>query len=49
MKRICVFCGSRPKCVQAARQLSHTLAAKNIESVYDGGTSVGVMGKIVGR
>ena len=48
MKRICVFCGSspgaRPEYVQAAQQLGHTLAGRNIGLVYGGG-KVGLMGK----
>jgi uncharacterized protein (TIGR00730 family) len=49
MKRICVFCGSspgaRPEYAQAARELGHALASKNLGLVY-GGASVGAMGQI---
>jgi uncharacterized protein (TIGR00730 family) len=49
MKRICVFCGSSPGSgpdyLQAAEQLGHLLASKNIGLVYGGG-KVGTMGKI---
>ncbi len=49
MKRICVFCGSSPgsgpEYLQAARQLSYTLANRGIGLVY-GGARVGLMGKI---
>lgn len=49
MKRICVFCGSspgaRPEYLQAARELGHALAGKNIGLVY-GGAKVGMMGKV---
>jgi len=49
MKRICVFCGSSPgaspEYLQAARELGHALAGKNVGLVY-GGASVGTMGKI---
>ncbi len=49
MKRICVFCGSSPgaslEYLQAAEQLGHILAGKNIGLVY-GGAKVGIMGKI---
>ncbi|HET9911309.1 MAG TPA: TIGR00730 family Rossman fold protein [Anaerolineales bacterium] len=49
MKRICVFCGSSPgaspEYLQAATQLGHTLAGKNIGLVY-GGAKVGMMGRI---
>ncbi|RPI94451.1 MAG: TIGR00730 family Rossman fold protein [Chloroflexi bacterium] len=49
MKRICVFCGSspgaRPEYLQAAGQLGHALASKNLGLVY-GGARVGMMGRI---
>ena len=49
MKRICVFCGSspgaRPEYAQAARQLGHILAERNLGLVYGGG-SVGMMGVV---
>jgi len=49
MKRICVFCGSSPGAgpdyLQAAEQLGHLLASRNIGLVYGGG-KVGTMGKI---
>ncbi len=49
MKRICVFCGSSPgarsEYLQAAIELGHALASKNIGLVY-GGAKVGMMGKI---
>lgn len=49
MKRICVFCGSRPglqpEYNMLARQLGLILARKNIGLVYGGG-KVGIMGKI---
>jgi uncharacterized protein (TIGR00730 family) len=47
MKRLCVFCGSRPgrqlAYTEAAKNLAHALLQRNIELVY-GGTSVGTMG-----
>lgn len=49
MRRICVFCGSspgaRPEYLQAAEQLGHLMASRNIGLVY-GGAKVGMMGKI---
>ena len=49
MKRLCVYCGSRPggrsDYAVAARQLARAMVNKNIDLVY-GGASVGVMGKI---
>jgi uncharacterized protein (TIGR00730 family) len=49
LKRICVYCGSspgaRPEYIQAARQLGHALASRDIGLVYGGGR-VGVMGEI---
>ena len=49
MKRICVYCGSSPGRLSdyrdAARELGHELAARNIGLVY-GGASVGVMGAV---
>lgn len=49
MNRICVFCGSspgaRPEYLQAAEQLGHIMARRNIGLVY-GGAKVGMMGKI---
>lgn len=47
MKRVCVFCGSRPGVgevyVDAAVQLGRLLASRGIELVYGGG-NVGLMG-----
>lgn len=49
MKRICVFCGSspgaKPEYSEAALELGHVLADKNIGLVYGGG-NVGLMGQI---
>ncbi len=49
MKRICVFCGSspgvKPEYSEAAIELGHALADKNIGLVYGGG-NVGLMGQI---
>ena len=49
MNRICVYCGSSPGRLSdyrdAARELGHELAARNIGLVY-GGASVGVMGAV---
>ena len=49
MERICVFCGSspgaKPEYSEAALELGHALADKNIGLVYGGG-NVGLMGKI---
>ena len=49
MKRICVFCGSspgaKPEYSEAALELGHALADKNIELVYGGG-NIGLMGKV---
>ncbi len=49
MKRICVYCGSkpgsRPEYLESAKNLGHALLARNIGLVY-GGASVGLMGKI---
>ncbi len=49
MKRLCVYCGSRPggryDYAIVARQLARAMVNKNIELVY-GGASVGIMGKI---
>jgi uncharacterized protein (TIGR00730 family) len=49
MENICVFCGSspgaRPEYSEAALELGHALADKNIGLVYGGG-NVGLMGKI---
>ncbi len=49
MKKICVYCGSkpgnRPEYQQAAKNLGQALLSRNIELVY-GGASVGLMGKI---
>ena len=47
MKRICVYCGSRPGSqpdyTEAAENLARALVKRNIEVVY-GGASVGTMG-----
>jgi hypothetical protein len=47
LKRLCVYCGSHPGCqpayAEAAAQLAHALASRNIALVY-GGASVGIMG-----
>ncbi len=49
MKRLCVFCGSRPGVgevyVDAAVQLGRLLASRGIELVYGGG-NVGLMGTL---
>jgi uncharacterized protein (TIGR00730 family) len=49
MKRLCVYCGSRPggrsDYAIIARQLARAMVNKNIDLVY-GGASVGIMGKI---
>lgn len=49
MERICVFCGSspgvKPEYSEAAIELGHALAEKNIGLVYGGG-NVGLMGQI---
>ena len=49
MKRICVYCGSRPgravEYGEVARALGQTLAARGIGLVY-GGASVGCMGSL---
>ncbi len=49
MERIFVFCGSSPggelEYLQAAQQLGHILARRNVGLVY-GGAKVGMMGKI---
>ncbi len=49
MKRLCVYCGSRPgrrsDYAIAARQLARAMVNKKIDLVY-GGASVGIMGKI---
>ncbi len=49
IRRICVFCGSRPgnrpEYVVAARQLGSLLAERGIGLVY-GGASVGIMGAV---
>jgi uncharacterized protein (TIGR00730 family) len=49
IRRICVFCGSRPgnrpEYVQAARKLGSLLAARGIGLVY-GGARVGIMGAV---
>jgi uncharacterized protein (TIGR00730 family) len=49
MKRLCVFCGSRPGAREiytaAARQLGATLANHQIELVYGGGR-IGLMGSV---
>jgi uncharacterized protein (TIGR00730 family) len=47
MKRLCVYCGSRPGSqpayMEAAKKLARALVNRNIEVVY-GGASVGTMG-----
>jgi uncharacterized protein (TIGR00730 family) len=47
MKRLCVYCGSRPGSqpdyTEAAKRLARALVRRNIEVVY-GGASVGTMG-----
>jgi predicted Rossmann-fold nucleotide-binding protein len=47
MKRLCVYCGSRPGSqpdyTEAAENLARALVRRNIEVVY-GGASVGTMG-----
>jgi predicted Rossmann-fold nucleotide-binding protein len=47
MKRLCVYCGSRPGSqpdyAEAAENLARALVRRNIEVVY-GGASVGTMG-----
>jgi uncharacterized protein (TIGR00730 family) len=47
MKRLCVYCGSRPggepAYTEAAKNLAHALVKRKIEVVY-GGASVGTMG-----
>ncbi len=49
MKKLCVYCGSRPggrsDYAIVARQLASAMVIKNIDLVY-GGASVGIMGKI---
>ena len=49
MKKICVFCGSKPghnmQYMEVARELGQTLASMNIELIY-GGADVGTMGAI---
>jgi len=49
MKRICVFCGSspgaRPEYLEAAKQLGHALASRDVGLVY-GGAKVGMMGRV---
>lgn len=49
MKRICVYCGSKPgiqdEYLASAKSLGHALLARNIGLVY-GGANVGLMGKI---
>lgn len=49
MKRICVFCGSRPGAREiytvAAQELGRTLAEQQIELVYGGGR-IGLMGSV---
>ncbi|MHC4267436.1 MAG: LOG family protein [Planctomycetota bacterium] len=49
MKKLCVYCGSRPgkrpDYTIVARQLARAMVNKNIDLVY-GGASVGIMGKI---
>ncbi|MCP4976094.1 MAG: TIGR00730 family Rossman fold protein [Maribacter sp.] len=49
MKRLCVYCGSRPgrrsDYTLVAKQLARAMVNKNIDLVY-GGASVGIMGKI---
>jgi predicted Rossmann-fold nucleotide-binding protein len=49
IKRICVFCGSRPgsrpEYLEAARELGRQLAERQIGLVY-GGASVGMMGAL---
>lgn len=49
MRRICVFCGSRPgareEYLEAARELGKTLARRNLTLVY-GGMKIGLMGEI---
>ncbi len=52
MKRICVYCGSRPgnrpEYLQAADDLGAELARQDIGLVY-GGASIGLMGRIADR
>ena len=49
IRRLCVFCGSRPgsppQFMEAARELGHLLATRGIGVVY-GGASVGLMGAV---
>ncbi|MGA0344520.1 MAG: LOG family protein, partial [Arenicellales bacterium] len=49
MKRICVFCGSkpgdRPAYLMAARELGERLARNHLGLVY-GGASIGLMGAL---
>jgi len=49
MNRICVYCGSspgkQPAYREAARELGHELARRNLGLVY-GGASIGVMGAV---
>ncbi len=49
MKRICVYCGSRPgrrsEYLESAENLAQAMSARGIGLVY-GGASVGLMGKV---
>lgn len=52
MKRICVYCGSRPgkhpEYIESAHNLAQELVKRNIGLVY-GGASIGIMGEIADK